>query len=716
MKDNLVKFNCVSDLTSAKLFAEGVLDTVHEPLIVLDSDLSVIFVNDSFYDYFKIVPSDNDNILIYELGDGQWDIPDLRKLLEDFLPKSLAIKDFKVYHHFENIGKKTLSLNARMTAIQNHDPLIIISITDISDLKLSEEYKLRLLENKQELSKELQTANKELKIKGEKLIRLNHTLRALSNSDHAMMHAEDEVAYLEEVCRIIIEDCGHAMVWIGYAEEDENKTVKPVAHYGFDDGYVENLNVTWADTERGRGPTGTAIRTGQPCGCKNMLTDPNFKPWCDEARKRGYASSIVLPLIADNKVLGAISIYSKEPDSFSDEEVKLLIELANDLAFGITNLRLKNAQAEAEEYVKRQAELIELSFDAIIVWELDGAIESWNRGAEELYGYSKSEALGHVTHELLSTFHPLPWNQIKEELLENGRWEGEIKHQTKEGRIILVSTRKQLVIRKDGSQVVMETNRDITKRKKAEEKLKNSYIKLRLTQNKLEETIHKLKTSNAELEQFAYVASHDLQEPLRMISSFAQLLEKRYKDRLDQDANDYIGFVVDAAHRMKELIDDLLAFSRLNTESMEFKAIKMSESLKEVLSNLQTLIKENDAEITSTPLPTIKGDPSQIRQLFQNLIVNAIKFNDKKSPRIHVSLQDFGNFWKLGISDNGIGIVPEHQEKIFDVFKRVHSREEYPGTGIGLAICKKIVERHGGRIWVESEPETGSTFNFTLPK
>lgn len=715
MKNNLVKFN-ISNTTSAKLFAEGVLDTVREPLLVLSSNLRVIFVNYSFYNYFKLVPSDIDGRFIYDIEDGKWDIPDLRELLTDFLPESLIIRDFEVTHHFERIGKKTLLLNARQVDIQNHDPLIIISAVDITDLKISEEDKLELLENEQELSEELQTANKELKIQRKKLVRLNHTLRALSNSDHAMMHAEDELAYLDEVCRIIIEDCGHAMVWIGYAEEDENKTVRPVAHYGFDEGYVDNLNITWADTERGHGPTGTAIRTGRPCGCKNMLTDPNFQPWCEEAGKRGYASSIVLPLTADNNVLGAISIYSKEPDSFPDEEVKLLIELANDLAFGITNLRLKKSQAEAEEYVQRQAELIGLSFDAIIVWELNGVIESWNRGAEELYGYSKSEALGRMTHELLRTIHPVPWNQIKAELLESSRWEGEIKHQTKEGRIIIVSTRKQLVTRKDGSQVVMETNRDITKSKKAEEKLKNSYTRLRRTQKELEETITKLKISNAELEQFAYVASHDLQEPLRMISSFAQLLERRYKDQLDNDANDYIGFVVDAAHRMKELIDDLLAFSHLNTEFREFKVINMSESLKEALSNLQTLIEENNAEITCVPLPAIKGDPSQIRQLFQNLIVNAIKFNDKKLPCIHISVQDSGDFWKFGVSDNGIGIVSELQEKIFDVFKRLHTREEYPGTGMGLAICKKIVERHGGRIWVESEPGNGSTFNFTIPK
>ncbi len=194
----------------------------------------------------------------------------------------------------------------------------------------------------------------------EELSRLNRTLRALSNSNQAMMHATDESEYLQEVCRVVVEDCGHAMVWIGYAEEDEGKTVRPVAHAGFDEGYLERLNITWADTERGRGPTGTAIRTGKVSTCRNMLTDPLFKPWREEARKRGYASSIVLPLMEGSKAFGAITIYSREPDPFSEDEVKLLTELASDLAYGITAIRLRVAHAKAEEALRMARDELEL--------------------------------------------------------------------------------------------------------------------------------------------------------------------------------------------------------------------------------------------------------------------------------------------------------------------------------------------------------------------
>jgi PAS domain S-box-containing protein len=232
----------------------------------------------------------------------------------------------------------------------------------------------------------------------------------------------------------------------------------------------------------------------------------------------------------------------------------------------------------------------------------------------------------------------------------------------------------------------------------------------------LNKAMEELKRSNRELEQFAYVASHDLQEPLRMVGSFTQLLEKRYKEQLDSDADDYIGFIVEGANRMKDLIDDLLSFSRLNSEAKEFKLTDLNKALDDVLLNLKPYILENNAQITHDQLPIINCDHSQMRQLLQNLLANAIKFHADEPPKIHISSEETINDWKFILSDNGIGINPEHQEKIFDVFKRLHTREEYEGTGIGLSIAKRIVERHGGKIWVESEPGKGSTFYFTIPK
>lgn len=201
-----------------------------------------------------------------------------------------------------------------------------------------------------------------------------------------------------------------------------------------------------------------------------------------------------------------------------------------------------------------------------------------------------------------------------------------------------------------------------------------------------------------------------------MVSSFTQLLEKRYKDKLDDDADEYIDFIVDGVQRMKDLIDDLLLFSRLNKEIKKFDLVKMEEVLDNVLTDLKESVNENKAKITHDPLPIIKGDPLQIHQLLQNLISNAVKFHGNEPPIINISVEELEKEWLIGVGDKGIGINPKYQEQIFDIFKRLHTREEYTGTGIGLAICKKIVDRHGGSIWVESESDKGSTFYFNIPK
>ena len=648
---------------------------------------------------------------------------------------------------------------------------------------------------------------------------------------------------------------------------------------------------------------------------------------------------------------------------------------------------------KAEEDLKRQAALLDASYEAIFSWDYDSGILSWNSGAERLYGFSKKDAIGLISHELLKTEFPIEFKDFEYILTHDKMWTGELTHTTKNGKKIIVESRQQLIRDKSNKNIVIETNRDITERKRAENALKiseqrisdiiesiNDYIfsldknwrfiyvnehcakdigyksseligkniwktvnklagtelekefrramdereirqfewnaiytesyrefsiypsaegitvygknitqrkkaedeikfeknrletiletspsavmlveasdnkisylnkrareiygmniagldltsatskvkskkidgtfypmgegpsgralkgeivrneemileqpdgnvvpiisssapisnldgevtaavvifediterkqeenykqrlleteqqlteelsatneelqatseelqtsneELILTKNNLTELVGKLKTSNKELEQFAHVASHDLQEPLRMVASFTQLLERRYKGRLDEDADDYIGFIVEGAQRMKSLIDDLLTFSRLNTEPCNYEPVLIEVALDDVLFNLRSSIEENKAIITYDPLPTVMGDLPQIRQLFQNLISNAIKFHGDEPPKIHISVKEFEKEWLFSVSDNGIGINLNHQEQIFNIFKRLHTRKDYEGTGIGLAICKSILERHGGKIWVVSEENKGSTFYFTLYK
>jgi light-regulated signal transduction histidine kinase (bacteriophytochrome)/HAMP domain-containing protein len=246
--------------------------------------------------------------------------------------------------------------------------------------------------------------------------------------------------------------------------------------------------------------------------------------------------------------------------------------------------------------------------------------------------------------------------------------------------------------------------------------IKKSQDELRAHSINLEQMVTELERSNRELRQFAYVASHDLQEPLRMVASYAELLGARYRGKLDDKADQYISYAVDGAHRIQQLIQDLLEYSRIDTRSGDLGQIDCNNILREALINMGSTIKESNADITNDNLPTIIGDHSQMAQVFQNLIGNAIKFRNEREPRVHVSTKEEKNEWVFSIQDNGIGIEPEYLERIFVVFQRLHSQSEYSGTGIGLAICKKIVERHGGRIWVESEPGRGSTFSFTIPK
>ena len=348
------------------------------------------------------------------------------------------------------------------------------------------------------------------------------------------------------------------------------------------------------------------------------------------------------------------------------------------------------------EYLTRYAN------DIIVMTDRYGMIKEANEKAVASYGYSRDELLQTNMADLQFQ------DTLEDYELQMKRLEGimdnglvfETVHRRKDGTIFPaeVSARE---IKIEGTDFFQSIIRDISERKQAEAKLSQA--------------VEELTRSNEELEKFAYVASHDLQEPLRMVSSFVQLLEKRYKGKLDQDADDFINFAVDGANRMQILITDLLAYSRVGRRGKEFKQISCEAVLDRALSNLQAVVEQSGAVVTRDPLPEVMGDSSQLTQLFQNLIGNAVKFCKDRTPSIHISAEQKKKEWVFSIRDNGIGIAPEYFDRIFSIFQRLHGRQEYQGTGIGLAICRKVVERHGGRIWVESEPGSGSTFYFTIP-
>jgi PAS domain S-box-containing protein len=274
--------------------------------------------------------------------------------------------------------------------------------------------------------------------------------------------------------------------------------------------------------------------------------------------------------------------------------------------------------------------------------------------------------------------------------------------QDAKGDLHWVSTTKVPIFGKQGRpQALVGITRDVTELQAAREAVEHARAEL--------------ERSNTELEQLAYAASHDLQEPLRMVVSYLQLIERRYKGKLDKDADEFIAFAVDGATRMARLINDLLDYSRVGTRAKPFEATDCAAILKVVQSNLKIAIEESGATVTHDPMPVVMADGAQLTRVFQNLISNAIKYRGEHPPRVHVSAERKPEEWVFAVRDNGIGIDPQCFPRIFVIFQRLHARDKYEGTGIGLAVCKRIIERHGGRIWVESEPGRGSTFYFTIP-
>jgi PAS domain S-box-containing protein len=355
-----------------------------------------------------------------------------------------------------------------------------------------------------------------------------------------------------------------------------------------------------------------------------------------------------------------------------------------------------------EESNKMLAAIVESSDDAIIGKTLDGIITSWNKGAEQMYGYSKDEIIG----KPVSMLAPPELKDDMRHILEKMKGGDLIEHfETvriiKDGRPVHVSLSISPIHDAEGRVTGASTiARDITDRKKMEDEVFN--------------LVAELERSNKDLERFAYVASHDLQEPLRMVSSFTQLLAKRYRERLDQDAKDYIEFAVNGANRMQKLINDLLLYSRVTTRGASPVPEDMNVVLGEAVANLQIAIRETGAIVTNDDLPMVMADHTQLIQVFQNLIGNAVKFHGENPSRIHISAEKTGSDWKISVKDNGIGIEQQYFERIFLIFQRLHGVEKYEGTGIGLALCKRIIQRLGGSVWVESEPGKGSTFYFTL--
>ncbi len=388
-------------------------------------------------------------------------------------------------------------------------------------------------------------------------------------------------------------------------------------------------------------------------------------------------------------------------DGVRDYEARIVTSGPAEVLVIVLDITKQNQTAET---LRKLTRAVEQSASMVVITDPNGYIEYVNPKFTETTGYPAKEAIGQHTRILRSGEKPQDeYKQLWKTITTGGEWRGEFHNKKKNGELYWESASISPIKNPNGVIThFLAVKEDITARKEAEAALI--------------QTAKELARSNTDLEQFAYIASHDLQEPLRMVSSYVQLLAQRYRGKLDSDADEFINFAVDGANRMQKLIKDLLAFSRIGRRGKPFEPVECETLLIQVLTNLQLVADENGVAISHDPLPTIMADNSQVFQLLQNLISNAIKFHGQEQPNVHISAKENQEQWVFSVRDNGIGIEPRQLERIFMIFQRLHTAQEYPGTGIGLAVCQRIVERHDGQIWVESQPGQGSTFYFTIPR
>jgi PAS domain S-box-containing protein len=416
---------------------------------------------------------------------------------------------------------------------------------------------------------------------------------------------------------------------------------------------------------------------------------------------QGQISRPLLSVARTAQVISTRGDYSVRAHKIGTDEIGALTDAFNQML----------DQIEAQDRAIREShERLNMALRASSVgtWNLDLVNNriTLDEFANPLFGYPAGEYT--AAFDLFITMvHDRDRARAEQELREvataGGSYESSFRVVWPDGTVRDLSARGKAILHADGAATRMTgVILDITERKLAEARLNRLLVEL--------------ERSNKELELFAYVASHDLQEPLRMVSSYTQLLERRYSEKLDDDAREFIGYAVDGANRMQRLINDLLEFSRVSTRGKPLERTDVSEVMENVRVNLSLAIEDAGARITSDRMPVVSADAGQLGQVFQNLIANGIKFRNGDRPELHVGATESEHHWQFSVRDNGIGIEQQYFDRIFVIFQRLHTKGDYPGTGIGLALCKRIVERHGGKIWLESMPNEGSTFFFTIPK
>lgn len=858
----------VQDITERKL-AEGELQrktTFFEALVL--GSMDGILVVDS---WGKKVLQNQRTVELWEIPQNLVNDPNDEKQVQ-FIVKSRVKNptEFfrKVSHLYSNpneISRDEVELKSGTVLDRYSSPVIdnkgnyygrIWTFRDITERKRAEQ---ALKKAHDTLEQRVQERTAELKIANEQLARANRLLRIIGECNQQVVHARNEGELLRQICRIIVGAGGYPAVWIGYAEEDQAKTVRPVAQEGFGQGYVDALKITWANTPLGRGPTGAVIRSGSPAIVKDIQNSVAFAPWKQDATRQGSASVIALPLRSRDGVFGALTIHARTTDAFPPHEIGTLMELADDLAYGILALRgqaeRKRAEAELRRFANLQSAILNNTTYTVISTNEKGIITSINPAGERALGYSSDECVGKLSptvfhdadetaerarifsKELSITIEPgfevyvararrdLPneyeWTYVRKDgsrfpvllsvtalrdpkgnvigflglandITERKRAEEALyrseqkfatifhaspvalsvsEHDT--GRFVEINeamvqlaratSRDQLIglssldfgftpeerqkvldtlarfgrvnrleikaQRSDGEPFMAEVSVspyelegkhyllsnvvDITERYKAQEEIQrlNKDLEKRVAARTAE-----LVAANQELETFNYSVSHDLRSPLRAVDGFSRYLQEEFSSQLSSEARDALDRVCEATARMDQLITGLLNLSQVGRTRLQSRPVNLSALAGAIAAELKQSEPRRDVQFAITPDLRAEGDPELLRSVLQNLIGNAWKYTGKhKKAHIEFGAEQIGDENAFYVRDDGAGFNQKNAAKLFTAFQRLHGAQEFPGTGIGLTIVQRILQRHGGRIWAEGAEDKGATFYFTIP-
>lgn len=607
--------------------------------------------------------------------------PEDRTTMVDYLKnrvlggKSAFNKEYRIVRQKDGTVRWVWGLGKLVFDAKGNPARMVGTIQDITDRKLAEA--------------ELQ--------------RLNRTLMTISEANEATIRATDERVLLKEVCDILVRNAGYKLVWVGYVKNDQRKSVEPMAWAGHNDGYVESLDITWADAPNGRGPTGVSIREKRVVVDVDFTKDPNFTPWLEQAIKRGYKGSVCLPLMAGEEVFGSICIYTGEANVFTSDEIKMLQELASDLTFSILSIRNKAEKDFALTELRKTAEELEQfqlavtnASDHIIITNPDGKIIYANKGAENVTGYPLKEIIGKTPalwgKQMPKEFYEGMWKTIK---IDKKPFLAEITNRRKNGELYQSETSISPILDEDGNvRYFVGVERDITKAKQID-RSKSEFVSL---------------------------ASHQLRTPLSAINWYAEMLLGGDAGKLQDKQQEYVSEIYGSSRRMAELVSALLNVSRieLGTFAIQPKPTDVREIVDSVAKELRPKIQAKNQIFTtdySENVPKLVDvDPDLLRMTIQNLLSNSVKYTPD-GGKMSISLSKSGDDLLIKVADNGYGIPLSQQQRIYEKFFRADNiiPVETDGTGLGLYMVREVIQRAGGTISFESEENKGTTFSISIP-